>query len=153
MDLNVTRTFDTTAERVWSAWTEPDLVMRWWGPAGFTAPLARMDVRKGGASLVCMRTPDGHDLFNTWTYEVVRRPHRLEFVMGFSDADARPVEPAALGLPPDVPDGVRHVVTITPSGDGRTKLSVTEHGYASPETVQLSRLGLEQCLDKMAAVV
>ena len=26
---------------MWHAWTDPEHVMRWWGPAGFTSPLAR----------------------------------------------------------------------------------------------------------------
>lgn len=71
VDMVVTRTFDTTRQQVWHAWTESGEVMRWWGPAGFTSPLARMDVRQGGSSLVCMRTPDGRDLYNSWIYERV----------------------------------------------------------------------------------
>jgi uncharacterized protein YndB with AHSA1/START domain len=47
MDLTVTRTCDAPPERVWVALTDGELVGRWWGPDGFTAPLARMDVRPG----------------------------------------------------------------------------------------------------------
>ena len=67
----VTRVLDAPVEPVWRAWSESEQVMRWWGPTGFTCPVARMDVREGGTSLVCMRSPDGHDIYNTWTYERV----------------------------------------------------------------------------------
>lgn len=153
MDLTVTRTLDAPPARVWAAWTESALVMRWWGPTGFTAPVARMDVRPGGASLVAMRSPEGFELYNTWTYGLVDPPRRLEFVMGFCDASGRPVSPASLGLPADIPEtGVPHEVTLTPSGPG-TQLTVTERGYGTADTVRLSRLGLEQTLDELAAVL
>ncbi len=35
-------------------------------------------------------------------------------------------------------------------GDGKTELTVTEYGYATDEAANLSKAGLEQCLDKMA---
>lgn len=54
-DIVVTRIFDASSQQVWNSWTESAEVMRWWGPSGFTSPLARMDVRVGGTSLVCMR--------------------------------------------------------------------------------------------------
>ena len=53
-DLVFTRTFAAPVERVWQAWADPELVKRWWGPDGFTCPLARIDLREGGVSLVCM---------------------------------------------------------------------------------------------------
>ena len=31
-DMTVTRRFDAPRERVWRAWSDPDEVMRWWGP-------------------------------------------------------------------------------------------------------------------------
>jgi uncharacterized protein YndB with AHSA1/START domain len=154
-DMAMTRTFDAPVEDVWRAWTEPELVKRWWGPTGFTAPIAEMDVRKGGTSLVCMRAPaefGGQDLYNTWTYVTVIPMERLEFVQTFTDADRNPVEPAELGLPPGIPRDVPHVVTFTALDSGRTEVSVTESGYASAELADFSRGGMDQCLDKMAAI-
>jgi uncharacterized protein YndB with AHSA1/START domain len=72
---------------VWRAWSESKKMMRWWGPTGFTCPVARMDVREGGTSLVCMRSPDGHDIYNTWTYERVAPMRELEFIQRFADSD------------------------------------------------------------------
>ncbi|PZF83818.1 SRPBCC family protein [Jiangella anatolica] len=153
MDLTVTREYDAPPDRVWAALTEPALVARWWGPAGFTAPVARMDVRPGGVSLVSMRSPDGFELYNTWTYGLVDPPRRLEYLLRFCDATGRPVPPSSLGLPADVPaTGVPHELTLHPSAGG-TELTVTERGYGTAETVHLSRLGLEQTLDKLAAVL
>src|SRR5882724_9424216 len=46
-DLVITRLFAAPIERVWRAWTDPEYVMRWWGPTGFTSPLCRTDFREG----------------------------------------------------------------------------------------------------------
>ncbi|WP_113701307.1 SRPBCC family protein [Nonomuraea lactucae] len=152
-DVVVTRVFDAPLERVWRAWTEPELVRRWWGPVGFSAPLARMDVRPGGTSLVCMRSPDGHDLYNTWTYGQVVPGERLEFVLRFSDESGDPLDPARLGLPPGIPAEVPHVITFTDVNGRGTRITVTESGYGIESTRDGSRIGLEQCLDKMTTAL
>lgn len=150
-DLVVTRVFDAPVELVWKAWTDPEHVMQWWGPTGFTSPLARMDFREGGTSLVCMRSPEGQDLYNTWTYQKIVPMQRIEFIQRFADEDGNKIDPATMGLPPGIPRDVRHVVTFKAVGD-KTEMSVTEYGYTSDQIVEISRAGLEQCLDKMAAI-
>jgi hypothetical protein len=39
---------------------------------------------------------------------------RLEFLMGFARENGEAADPAELGLPPDIPSQVRHVVTFKP---------------------------------------
>jgi uncharacterized protein YndB with AHSA1/START domain len=111
-----------------------------------------MDFREGGRSLVCMRAPQefgGMDMYNTWTYRQITPHQAIEFVQHFSDAQGQPIEPAAAGLPPGIPFEVRHVLTFRPLDDGRTEFTVTEYGYTRPEVVEMSRGGMQQCLDKL----
>jgi uncharacterized protein YndB with AHSA1/START domain len=153
-DLVVTRVFDAPVAQVWNAWTDSEQVMRWWGPLGFTSPLARMDVREGGTSLVCMRASKefgGQDYYNTWTYRRIVPMQMLEFVNNFANKDGKRITPAEAGLPPAIPQDVRHVITFKAVGDNKTEMTITEFGYTSDEIYDLSKAGLEQCLDKMAA--
>jgi uncharacterized protein YndB with AHSA1/START domain len=153
-DLTATRVFDASVEEVWRAWTEEEQVKRWWGPHGFTVPVARMDVRVGGRSLVCMRFPaewGGHDMYNTWTYTRVQPGERLEFTLSFSDGDGNKVDPAAQGLGPGIPLDVPHVITFRRLGDRRTEMTISEYGYTTAEARAQSSAGLDQVLDKMAA--
>lgn len=150
----VTRLFDAPVEQVWKMWSETERVRQWWGPTGFTCPLARIDFREGGTSLVCMRAPaeyGGMDMYNTWTYTKIVPLQRIEFLNHFSDADANRVDPSAHGLPVDVPSEVPHVITFSALADGKTQMTVTEYGYGSQQIVEMSKAGLEQCLDKMQA--
>jgi uncharacterized protein YndB with AHSA1/START domain len=153
-NLFVSRVFDAPVEKVWRAWTEGEQVKRWWGPHGFTAPVAEMDVREGGRSLVCMRAPaeyGGQDMYNTWTYGKVEPQKRLEFIVNFTDKDGNQLDPGRMGLPPGIPKEVPHVITFEALDDRRTEMTVSEFGYTSKEAHDQSRLGLDQVLDKMAA--
>ena len=152
-DMTVTRRFDAPRERVWRAWSDPDEVMRWWGPQGFTSPMCRMDFREGGTTLVCMRSDQGFELFNTWTYRSIVPFERIEFVQGFADRDGNRLAPNELGLPPGIPEEVLHVVTFSAIDDTGTELTIRELGYPNAEIVEVSRTGMEQCLDKMATSV
>ena len=151
-DLVVTRVFDAPLEQVWKAWSDPEYVMQWWGPEGFTSPLARMDFREGGTSLVCMRSPEGQDLYNTWTYRKIVPMQRIEFILSFTNKDGRKVDPVEVGLPPDLPQSVRNTVTFKAVGDDKTEMTVTEHDWTVGQMMEMSKAGLEQCLDKMAAI-
>jgi hypothetical protein len=77
----------------------------------------------------------------------------MEFVQGFADRDGNALDPAELGLPPGIPREVRHVVTFTATGDARTELTVTEYGYPTPQIVEVSKAGMEQCLDKLVGLL
>jgi uncharacterized protein YndB with AHSA1/START domain len=151
----VTRVFDAPVSEVWKAWSDPAYVMQWWGPTGFTCPLAEMDFREGGMSLVCMRAPQefgGQDMYNTWTYQKIVPLESIEFIHHFTDQNRTKLDPADIGIPPGVPIEVRHVITFKMLDVNRTEMTVTEYGYTSDQAHDISKMGLEQCLDKMAMI-
>ena len=151
-DVIETRVLDAPVEEVWRAWVEPELVKQWWGPTGFTVPVAEMDVREGGESLVSMAAP-GFTVYNTWTYRRVVPNERLEFVLRFADADRRVEEPQSFGIPAGVPREVPHVLTFRALADGRTEMTLRESGYETAEAAAGSHAGLTQTFDKLAALV
>ena len=150
-DLVVTRVFDAPVERVWKAWSDTEHVMRWWGPNGFTSPVAKIDFREGGTSLVCMRSPEYGDLYSTWRYREIVPMKRIEYIHNLADKDGNKADPVKMGMPPDFPQDQRHVVTFKDLGDGKTELTVTEHDWTVGQMMEMSKMGMEQCLNKMAA--
>ncbi|MDQ3005327.1 MAG: SRPBCC domain-containing protein [Chloroflexota bacterium] len=154
-DLVVTRVFAAPVELVWKAWTEPEYVMRWWGPDHFTSPSAKMDFREGGTSLVCMRAPQdfgGQDVYSTWVYQKIVPLERIEFIQNLADKDGNQIDPANLGLPPEFPRDTRTIVIFKDLGNGKTEMTVTEYNMPTADTEmgKNAELGLNQSLDKMA---
>ena len=151
-DLVITRVFDAQVEQVWKAWSDPEYVMQWWGPEIFTCPLAKLDFREGGTSLVCMSSPDYGDLYSTWLYREIEPMKRIEYIHNLADKDGNKLDPASIGMPPDFPQDQRHAVTFKVVGHNKTQLTVTEYDWTVGQMMEMSRMGLEQCLDKMAAI-
>jgi len=57
--LVVVREFDAPLEKVWQAWTESELLDKWWAPKPWKAETKNMDFREGGTWLYCMVGPEG----------------------------------------------------------------------------------------------
>jgi uncharacterized protein YndB with AHSA1/START domain len=154
-DLVVTRAFDAPVERVWKAWTDPEHVMQWWGPHRFTSPSAKMDFREGGTSIVCMRAPKefgGQDMYSTWAYKKIVPMQSIEFIHNLADKDGHKADPVELGMPPDFPRDQRQLVTFKVAGDSKTEITVTQYDWTVGQMLSLAETGLNQCLDKMAAI-
>lgn len=154
-DMVVVRVIDAAVEQVWKAWSEAEYIKQWWGPTGFTAPIAEVNFHVGGKTLVCMKAPaefGGQSFYNTWTYTQIVPMQTIEFIQHFTDDQGNPFAPAAAGLPPGIPDEVPHIVTFKSIADNATEITVKELGYTAEDVVNLSKAGMEQCLDKMAAI-
>ena len=149
------RVIDAPVDQVWKAWTDSNYVKQWWGPTGFTCPVAEMDFREGGTSLLCMRAPKefgGLDMYNTWTYSQIIPMERIEFIQKFADQNGNQIDPAVIGIPPGVPYEVRHVITFKALNNAQTELTVTEFGYTSAQAHDISKAGMDQCIDKLSAI-
>lgn len=75
--LGIVREFDAPRALVWKMWTDPAHVAAWFGPACFTMPVVRMDVRPGGAIHMVMRAPDGTDHPFDGRFIALDEPERL----------------------------------------------------------------------------
>ena len=142
-DLVFTRVFDAPVERVWKAWTDSEQVMLW-GPTGFTCPFARIDLREGRKSLVCMRCP-GNSAARTCTppgpTPRSRRVARSSIFTTSPTRTATASKPAALGLPPDMPSEVRNLVTFKAVAPDKTLLTVVEFDWPVGRMMELSKQG------------
>jgi len=78
-EIVVTRVFDAPREVVWNAWTDPEQVVEWWGPKGFTTTIHEMDVRPGGVWRRTMHGPDGTDYANKSVFIEVVKPERIVY--------------------------------------------------------------------------
>jgi uncharacterized protein YndB with AHSA1/START domain len=155
--VSIVRVFDAPRELVWRAWTEPELMKTWWGPTGFTCPVAKIDFRVGGKYLMAMHGPAGtefdKDFWSAGVYHEIVPTERIVLTDTFSDENGNVVDPAAYGEDPDFPK--ESVVTLLfEDQDGRTKLTI-QYPYpgsdAAYEAMAKSGMteGWNQSLDKL----
>lgn len=124
----VDRQFDAPVSLIWRAWTNPDDFKQWYGPTGFTVPVAKLDTKVNGRRLVCMASPDGSkQMWTVGTHKELAPNRRLVYTESPSDEQGNAVSPEAMGMPPGFP--TESVVTVTLNEEnGRTHLTLTHTG-------------------------
>ena len=93
------------------------LIKQWWGPDGFSCPLAEIDFREGGTSLVSMLAcPEygGKQFYSTWRYAQIIPEKQLEYIHNLSDSNGNTIDPLSVGMTADFPQEQRHVIKFEP---------------------------------------
>src|SRR3989442_10951037 len=85
-ELIISRIIDAPRERVFKAWTDPELLKQWFAPLPYTTPVAELDVRPGGANLIVMRDPAGNEFPNRGVYLEVVKNERIVFTNAYTEA-------------------------------------------------------------------
>jgi uncharacterized protein YndB with AHSA1/START domain len=105
-EVVITRVFDAPRSLVFRAWTDPEMLLHWFGPKDFTATIIQNDARTGGEYHFHMRGPNYDDHWKGVYREVVP-PERIVFTW---------------------PAGPDSIVTVTFEDlDGKTRLTL-HHG-------------------------
>lgn len=106
------RVVDAPRDVVFSAWTDPDQIQKWFGPEGMTIETIEMDLRPGGAWRFDMIASDGTRYSNRMAFLRIEPPSLLEVEHG-SDRD-------------DDPGRFRMLVIFDEQGDGKTVLTLRQ---------------------------
>jgi len=135
--LTITRTFDAPRELMFKVWTQPEHLVRWWGPKGFTTPSCQIDFRPGGAYRTVIRSAEGKDHVMRGVYREIDPPERLVLTFAWEGEDGRP----------------KHETLVTVSfaeQDGKTRLTF-EHGVFETVDDRDAHLGgWSQFMDSLA---
>jgi uncharacterized protein YndB with AHSA1/START domain len=136
----ITRVFDAPREEVFRAWTDPDDVAAWFGPAHFDSPRekVRIDLRVGGRYELTMVGPDG-----------------AEFAIGYEIVEL--VEPELLVLRSDpMPEAGMHEPTVVRvelhDHGAKTRMTLTD-GPMPAAGRGHAEAGWLGAVDKLAALV
>jgi predicted 3-demethylubiquinone-9 3-methyltransferase (glyoxalase superfamily)/uncharacterized protein YndB with AHSA1/START domain len=153
----ISRIINAPRDVVFKVFTEPQHLKNWWGPKGFSCPFVKVDMRKGGKYVYCMRgeiTPfAGKEFWSGGKIIEFDAPKKIVLTDYFSDEKGNKVEPASYGMDPNFPK--ESVVTVKFDEEkGKTRLSII---YTLPETdagrkaIQKSgmEVGWNQSIDKL----
>ncbi len=135
-EIHVERVFDAPREAVWRAFTEADLLARWWG-RGNRLVVERLEVERGGRWRFVENGPDG--------------------VHGF-EGRFREVSPPARLAQTFEWDGMPGHVSVTTStlediGDGRTRVASTMLFHTTQERDGMLHSGMERGLEESYAAL
>lgn len=147
--LEITRFFDAPRELVWQAWTDPQHLMRWWGPEHFTSPRCTLDLRVGGKFLFCMQAPDGQKFWSTGVYQEVIAPERIVYTDSFADEQGNAVPASYYGMGEDIPFTMQVTVTFEDIA-GETKMTLRHEGIPAGEMSEMTAQGWNGSFDKLA---
>ena len=80
------RIMDAPPELVFKAYTDPDLIPRWWGPRRYATTVDKMDVRPGGVWRFVHRAADGGEYAFNGVYREIVPPKRLVYTFNYEGA-------------------------------------------------------------------
>jgi len=152
-ELMITRLFDAPRELAWKAWTDSEMFKRWWGPKGFTAPVAKMDLRVGGEYLNCMHSPEGRDYWSKGVYREIIPGKKLVMTDSFADEEGNTVSSEHYGM-----SGFPMEMLISVAfeeEDNKTKLTLMHSGIENINDTDRGNMqeGWTQSLDKLAKLL
>lgn len=142
--LRMNRRFDAPRERVFEAWTSPEVLREWWraGP-DWETPEAEVDLRPGGSYRLSMRdTEKGETHTVVGEYKEVRPPERLVYTWSWESN----LEEMAGSM------GSLVIVEFKDDG-GATEVSLTHSGFANEEIRDLHTHGWEAVLANLERVL
>lgn len=121
LDLVLERYIVVTPEKVWAAWTVPDILMQWFTPAPWKTVACEIDLRPGGKFRTVMQGPDGESNDGTGCYLEVQPDRKLVWTSALGQ-----------GYRPNVPQyGVPTftcILELTPKGGGTVYRATAVHG-------------------------
>lgn len=139
-ELVLQRRFSAAPERVFAFVTDPDHLLRWWGPEGMHVPEGDLALNAEGPWWSVMQNRDGQRYKVSGVVEAVDPPRMVRFTWGWHDeSDAR---------------GPGSVVTfeVEPDENGGSLFRLTHGGFADAEAMGNHEGGWTSSLRKLAAL-
>ncbi len=131
--LTLVRRIKAPPSRVWDAWTQPALMLLWFGPHHTKAEAAEADLSLGGRFRVVLREDNGARHEATGTYAEIEKPQRLVFSWNWVSA----------------PERVSRVTVELRAIEEGTEVTLTHDRFADADTATRHRRGWTESLERL----
>ena len=119
--------------------SDPDALVRWWGPEGFSTPSLKFQARVGQRYRIEMQPPDGNSFFLVGEFREVDPPVRLAYTFVWEDPD---------------PDDVETLVTLALRDLGQsTEVALKQGPFKTQARRALHRDGWTDSFDKLEQLI
>ena len=144
-ELSLTRLIDAPREKVYRAWTQPDLLMQWFAPKPWSTVRADVDLRPGGGNVLVMADPEGNEYPNPGQYLEIVPNEKLVF----TDAYVGDWEPS--------PKPFMTVTLTFKDEGGKTRYTAVAKHWTVEDRKAHEAMGFHegwgQCADQLEALV
>jgi len=133
--------FDAPRERVFKAWTEPEILMHWFCCKDFKVLLAEVDLQVGGAWRSSMQSPEGNVYTEVGVFREILEPERLVTTWAWE----------AIGGEEDHQIGYETLVTVNfePYEGNKTKMFFRQEVFESVESRDSHNQGWSEAFDNL----
>ena len=140
-ELAICRLIDAPPERVFRAWTDPNLMKQWNVPKPWTITKCELDARAGGASLMVMKSPEGQEMPCPGIFLEVIPNKKIVFTDAFTKAWEPSAKPFFVG-----------VITLENEG-GKTRYTARAKHWTKEDRDAHEKMGFHDgwatCADQM----
>jgi uncharacterized protein YndB with AHSA1/START domain len=131
--LKVSRLIKAEQDRVFSAWTDPAMILQWWGAGGVRCTAAEMNLIVGGTYRIANQAPDGKTMWITGIFSQVNPPQDLTYTWT---------------MEPITDDSAYSLVEVTFDKAAKgTLVTIVQTKIASPEAREIHLQGWVGCLE------
>ena len=131
--LTLKRRLNAAPEKAYAAWTDPEKIVKWFGPDAGPVKSAVLDVREGGRYAIVFCTENGEEHHVSGVYREVVPDRKLVFTWAWHTMPER--ESLV-------------TVSIRPDGDG-SMLTLHHEQFFDDEARDRHEHGWSGCLDKL----
>ena len=136
ISLTLHRTLDAPIEAVYTAWTDPETMRRWFAPGDLAVARAVAEVEVGGTFLIEMRGQNGESHVTRGVYREVVPNRRLVHTWQWEGSDVESLV----------------TVELESASPGTTRLTLTHSRFAQAEARDRHEKGWTGCLAKLEAL-
>jgi uncharacterized protein YndB with AHSA1/START domain len=139
LTLEMKRILPAAPELVFTAFTDPSELAKWWGPEGFSVPNLKFEARSGESYRIEMQPPTGDPFHLNGEVREVDPPARLAYTFAWEPAEA---------------DDVETLVSLAFRDlGGSTEVALTQRHFKNEARLQLHRDGWRESFDKLERLI
>lgn len=131
--LTLTREINAPADKLFKAWTTPELMKEWFCPKPWKVTQAELDLRPGGANFIMMEGPEGEQVPNRGVYLEVVPNRKLVFTDAFTKAWVPTEKPFMTGI-----------IEFEDLGNGRTRYTASAVHWTAEDKEKHEKMGFHE---------
>ncbi|MBX3531727.1 MAG: SRPBCC family protein [Rhizobiaceae bacterium] len=132
-ELVLERVFDAPPEKVFRAWTDPELLKQWFVPKPWKLASVDQDIRAGGKANIVMADPDGNEYPNMGVFLEVVPNRKIVTTDAFTE-----------GWVPSGKPFMAAETTFEPAPGGKTKYTARAMHWNAESKAEHEKMGFHE---------